>query len=217
MANPEHLAILKKGVEAWNRWRAEHRDVVPNLGGVFGNPTQLRDSYLRDAVFFHAYLDWVDFARGNLDRAMFDGAWLRGSSFHSASLQQVSFIYANLLRVKFRDADLTGADLTLANCNGADFTGAVLTNAVLNETILTNATLAHCTGLETCQHAGPSRLDHQTFAKSGQLPPTFLRGCGLPDQLIDYLKSPRNQEIQFYSCFISHSTKDQEFCEKAPR
>lgn len=116
MANPEHLAILEQGLEAWNRWRAEHRDVVPNLGGVSGNPTQLRDSYLREAVFFHAYLDWVDFARGNLDGARFDGAWLRGSSFQSASLQQVSFIYANLLGVKFRDADLTGADLTRANC-----------------------------------------------------------------------------------------------------
>jgi uncharacterized protein YjbI with pentapeptide repeats len=214
MANPEHLAILKQGVEVWNRWKAEHRDVVPNLGGVFGDPTQLRDSYLREAEFFHVYLDWVDFARGNLDRAMFDSAWLRGSSFHSASLQQVSFIYANLLGVKFRDADLTGADLTRANCNGADFTGAVLTNAVLNETILTNATLAHCTGLETCQHAGPSRLDHQTLVKSGHLPLAFLRGCGLPDQFIDYVPSLLNQANQFYSCFMSYSTKDQEFADR---
>lgn len=175
---------------------------------------QLRDSYLREAVFFHAYLDFVDFSRGDLSKAMFDGAWLRGSSFHNASLQQVSFIYANLVSVQFRETDLTGADLTRANCNGADFTGAVLTEAILNETILTNATLAHATGLGACQHAGPSRLDHQTLVKSGHLPLAFLRGCGLPDQLIDYLRSPRNQEIQFYSCFISHSTKDQEFAKR---
>ena len=214
MANPEHLAILKQGVEAWNRWRAEHRDVVPNLGGTFGDPTKLHSSNLREAVFFHAYLDFVDFSRGDLARAMFDGAWLRGSSFHSASLQQVSFIYANLLGVKFRDADLTGADLTRANCNGADFTWAVMTNAVLNETILTNATLAHCTGLETCQHAGPRRLDHQTLVKSGHLPLAFLRGCGLPDQFIDYVPSLLNQAIPFCSCFISYSTKDQEFADR---
>ncbi len=34
MANPEHLAILDKGVEAWNRWQAENRDVLPDLGGA---------------------------------------------------------------------------------------------------------------------------------------------------------------------------------------
>jgi hypothetical protein len=31
MANPEHLAILKQGVEAWNRWRLEHVDIRPDL------------------------------------------------------------------------------------------------------------------------------------------------------------------------------------------
>jgi uncharacterized protein YjbI with pentapeptide repeats len=210
MANPEHLAILKQGVEAWNRWRAEHRDVDPDLGGTFGNPTKLHSSNLREAVFFHAYLDFVDFSRGDLARARFDGAWLRGSSFHSASLQEASFIYTNLVGVKFREADLTGADLTRANCNGADFTDAVLTEAILNETILTNATLAHASGLGACKHGGPSRLDHQTLVKSGHLPLAFLRGCGLPDQFIDYVPSLLNQAIQFYSCFISYSSKDEE-------
>jgi hypothetical protein len=34
MANEEHLAILKQGVAAWNAWRNEHPDTVPDLGGV---------------------------------------------------------------------------------------------------------------------------------------------------------------------------------------
>ena len=34
----------------------------------------------------------------------------------------------------------------------------------------------------------------------------FLRGVGLPDNLIDYLPSLLNQPIQFYSCFISYSS-----------
>ena len=31
MANPQHLEILKKGVTAWNRWRDENPNVVPDL------------------------------------------------------------------------------------------------------------------------------------------------------------------------------------------
>ena len=42
----------------------------------------------------------------------------------------------------------------------------------------------------------------------------FLRGVGLPDNLIDYLPSLLNQPIQFYSCFISYSSKDQEFADR---
>ena len=46
------------------------------------------------------------------------------------------------------------------------------------------------------------------------MPLAFLRGVGLPDSLIEYLPSLLNQAIQHYSCFISYSTKDQEFAER---
>ncbi|MGA2411123.1 MAG: hypothetical protein ABSG46_12140 [Candidatus Binataceae bacterium] len=29
MANPEHLAKLKEGVEAWNQWREENPEILP--------------------------------------------------------------------------------------------------------------------------------------------------------------------------------------------
>jgi TIR domain len=49
---------------------------------------------------------------------------------------------------------------------------------------------------------------------SGPLPLAFLRGCGLPDALINYLPSLLNQPFQFYSCFISYASKDQAFAER---
>jgi hypothetical protein len=36
MANDKHVAILKKGVKAWNKWRDENPDIPPDLNG--GSP-----------------------------------------------------------------------------------------------------------------------------------------------------------------------------------
>jgi TIR domain len=50
--------------------------------------------------------------------------------------------------------------------------------------------------------------------KSGPLLLKFLRSLGLQDNFIDYLPLLLNQPIQHYSCFISYSTRDQEFAER---
>jgi len=42
----------------------------------------------------------------------------------------------------------------------------------------------------------------------------FLRGAGLPDTFIDYARSLITRPIQYYTCFISYSSKDQEFVER---
>jgi hypothetical protein len=65
-------------------------------------------------------------------------------------------------------------------------------------------------GLETCLYMGPSTIDYRTLQRSGPLPLAFLRGVGLPD----YLPSLLNRPIQFFSCFISYSSKDQEFADR---
>ena len=69
-------------------------------------------------------------------------------------------------------------------------------------------------GLESCVDSGPSYLDYHTLAISGTLPLNFLRGCGLSDEFIDYLPLLFCQAIEYYSCFISYSTQDQEFAEQ---
>ena len=50
----------------------------------------------------------------------------------------------------------------------------------------------------------------------GKIPEAFLRGCGVPDALIANLPAliGAMEPIQFYSCFISYSTKDQDFAER---
>jgi len=65
--------------------------------------------------------------------------------------------------------------------------GADLTDVRLSETVFSDTDLTAVQGLETCVHRGPSTIDHRTLAKSGPLPLAFLRGCGLPDTLINLI------------------------------
>jgi hypothetical protein len=44
MANDEHVAMLKQGVDAWNKWRDENPDISPDLSAA-----ELIDADLRKA------------------------------------------------------------------------------------------------------------------------------------------------------------------------
>lgn len=51
--------------------------------------------------------------------------------------------------------------------------------------MFSNTNLTSAKGLDSCEHSGPSTIDHRTLATSGTLPLAFLRGGGLPELLID--------------------------------
>jgi hypothetical protein len=114
----------------------------------------------------------------------------------------------------FTGASFRWTNLSGANLSGANLSGANLFQVVLYETIFINTNLTVVRGLETCHHRGPSTLDHRTLAMSWPLPLAFLRGCGLPDALINYLPALLNEPVQFYSCFISYASRDQAFAER---
>src|SRR5215472_6380618 len=66
-----------------------------------------------------------------------------------------------------------------------------------------------------CAESAPIFLaGFQTLQKSRRLLLPFLRGAGLPDRFIEYLPSLLEQAIQYYSCFISYSSKDQDFADR---
>ena len=69
MANAEHLAILKEGVERWNAWRVKNEDVLPDL-----QVANLTEANLTGAILFGAGLVLACFgntiiANANLDEA----------------------------------------------------------------------------------------------------------------------------------------------------
>jgi hypothetical protein len=137
----------------------------------------------------------------------------------AANLSEANLIAANLIDADLRRADLNRANLSEANLNSANLsranlTGANLTRARLHSTVFGDINLTGVIGLETCNHLYGSIIDYGTLARSGPLPLSFLRGVGLPDNFIEYLTSLLNQANQHYSCFISYSTKDQQFAER---
>ena len=213
MANPGHLEILKQGVEQWNKWREEHPDVRPNLREVDLRWAKLTGANLSEAYFGEANLSEADLGGvnlrlANLRRANLSGGHLRGAYFRGADL-----FGANLFGANLSGADLGEVYFLGASLRGADLSGADFTKAQTRGTIFADVDLSAAKGLETIDHRGPSSVGIDTIFKSrGKIPEVFLRGCGVPDEFIKSLASLVANG--FHSCFISYSTKDQEFADR---
>jgi uncharacterized protein YjbI with pentapeptide repeats len=190
----------------------------------------LRETALSGADLSGANLRLANLSRANLSRMNFDfvlspgeildedrrnliprniGVSLSGANLSMANLSMADLSGANLSGANLSGADLRGANLTMVNLSGAD-----LTEALVWETIFGDVDLTATNGLNDCRHLGPSPIDFRTLSLSKNIPLSFLRGCGLPENFIEYIPSLRDEAVQFYSCFISYSSKDQVFADR---
>lgn len=218
MANEAQLKFLKKkGVEAWNNWRLANPKIRPDLCEVNLNEIDLRNIDLHDASLIGV----------NLSRTDLRNAFLRGANLLQANLSQANLSGTNLSgaildRVQFRRTNLCGADLSGAEAEETIFMEASLSetefsNCVMGWTWLANINLSGCKGLERVRHHNPSIVSIDTIYRSGgNIPEVFLRKAGVPEPFIVHMKSlvAAMSPIEFYSCFISYSSKDQEFAER---
>lgn len=209
MANQEHLAQLLQGSAIWNGWRARNLGIKPDLIEANLNGADLREADLYEADLREANLNGA-----NLCGASLCGANLSATKLSTAKLSKADLTFANLAWAVLSGAVLSAADLGWAVLTEADLDGADLNDVVLYETNFGNVDLSKTIGLDNCEHQGPSILDLRTLLSSGDLPLSFLRGCGLPDLAIDYLPSLHGEALSFYSCFISYSAKDLVFAER---
>lgn len=70
-------------------------------------------------------------------------------------------------------------------------------------------------GLETVEHRAPSTIGTDTILRSeGDIPEVFLRGAGLTESFITYTRSLALHRTEYYTCFISYSSQDQDFAER---
>jgi hypothetical protein len=187
----------------------------------------LSRAHLSSANLSSANLNRAYFSRADLSGAHLIGANLSSANIIGADLSEASLIEANLRRANLRrtylgranlsEADLSGVDLGEANLSGANLSGANLSEASLDRTLFATIDLRTVAGLDTVRHRGPSMIGTDTLYMShGTIPEIFLRGCGVPHTMIEYLPSLLGamQPVQFYSCFISYSAKDEDFARR---
>jgi uncharacterized protein YjbI with pentapeptide repeats len=214
------------GIEDWNRRRAngeqipdfENADLYrADLSGANLSRANLDGANLSKADLSKADLNGASFRVANLRRANFGGASLYDADLGRADLRGANLSWANLIGANLREANLSETYLARTDLSGANLTGAKLSRCPCHGTLFCDLDLSEVKGLESIWHVGPSFVGVETLFKSkGKIPEAFLRGCGVPDPLIAYLPALLGsmQPVQFYSCFLSHSSADKEFARK---
>lgn len=157
MANGHQLAILRRGVENWNLWRANNvgrfieldeadlhganlqgvnlsdeteYEIVVEVEGIHEDSMHAvhHKTRLPGATLFLANLREADLSGADLTRANLTSSNMSAAKLCGANLTEAILIGANLREADLRKADLRGADLREANLRGANLRGANLTN-----------------------------------------------------------------------------------------
>jgi len=227
MAIREQVELLRRGADAWNQWRAQHRDRMidlrgADLGGTDSSGVDLNAAYLGNAKLNGAKLSKADLSGADLSHVDLSGADLSGAILIGADLSGATLSEATLNGATLVEATLVEVDLSRAILIGVDLLRATLIEATLSRSNLSYASTAYThfadidlrtvKGLETIRHRGPSYISTSTFERSqGDIPEVFLRGAGLSDTFIEYVRSLVARPIEYYTCFLSYSSKDQDF------
>jgi uncharacterized protein YjbI with pentapeptide repeats len=162
VADPEHLALIRQGVDVWNKMRPTMPDLsgadlrAANLGKADLRAANLSGANLIRAHLSGADLIGADLRRANLSKANFSGAGLRATNLSEANLTEAiltsaalikadvdraHLIAAYLVGAKLGNATLRAANLEAAQLMNADLSRADLSKAILRQANLSRANL----------------------------------------------------------------------------
>lgn len=241
MADPEALEMLRRGAAAWNAWR--RKDRTADLTTTNFNAFDFRGFRLFGIDFSGCDFTSANFEDCRIGDVRFVGVNARHISFKRVRANDVVFKESDFLAVSFQQAQFDGAlvarcflrsaNFQLSSVRASHFDTVALSHAVLldghfanstfvdvdfdgaafGDTVLSSCIIERPNGLESTKHYARSSVDIQTLLET-PLPEPFLRGIGLPDTVIEYLDSLRGRAIEYYSCFLSYSSKDDEFARR---
>jgi uncharacterized protein YjbI with pentapeptide repeats len=175
------------------------------------------DASFVGAVMVRSLLRSAEFYRATFDDATLTQVDASNGIFTDASLRRANLSRAILVNTDFYRADMTGADLRgshlyYSRFNGTDIVDADFTDAYLGETVMSAVALGKAR-LGEAIHRGRSVVDVSTLL-SQDADTRFLRGIGLPELFIEYRASLARPPFEFYSCFISYSSRDRDVCQR---
>lgn len=143
MANPEHVEVLKQGVEAWNKWlrkmRKDGQEFVPDLSGHVikeSDPDLLGWGLEMDLSGIN--LMWANLEGAYLGHVKFTGGRFYGANLRECFFYRCDFARSHLMRSDLRDAtfyvcDLTEGELSSANLTGTKFAYTILRDIRVND------------------------------------------------------------------------------------
>ena len=165
--NKRHLAILKKGATAWNRWRKKNPYIVPQLSGINLHSKELRDlsgynlnyanlagvsgtvvsfkhaslvgANLEKADFKESTFEEADLTKANLKSIVISSSQFKRAKLQEANLQEASIRFSNFTEANLEEADIQQADLLQVELPKAIFKKANLTNTKLHDLDLREA------------------------------------------------------------------------------
>lgn len=181
--------------------------------------------------FRNAQLDSSD-----LTGAKFSGCILEGAHFMRARGRDVIFEDCRAINVRFDEVRFTGASFVDVEARGSIFQDATLWKStwkecdlreavfaasnldeayfdrvILGDTIFARVSLDTVIGLETCRHVGASTIGIDTLYRSRSDLAHFLRAAGVPSDFASYTSAFTSQAIEYESCFLSYSARDDDF------
>jgi uncharacterized protein YjbI with pentapeptide repeats len=193
-----------------------------DLTGANLHHADLSQADLTSANLSQAFLHWANLSEANLSGADLSvanlaQAELRHANLRHANLRHANLSHANLSQVNLTGTNLSHATLREANLGQADLSQADLSGVICNMTLFVYVDLSGAIGLDSIRHLGPSSVGIDTLVLSkGKISEEFLRTCGVPESVIAnrFALIGAMEPIQFYSCFISHASVDNDFARR---
>lgn len=145
MANSEHIEILRKGSEVWNKWRKTESGSNPDLTGLdFYNIDENEYCVIREYDKFN--FSYCKLQRGLFQNCAFSDcnfsfsnmrfSYLSNSSHHRCDFRNTNLSESKISRAEFLSCDFSYTELTYCSARETDFTGSKFVSTLLDHTSL---------------------------------------------------------------------------------
>jgi hypothetical protein len=211
MAKPDHISIVREGMDSIRKWNRDHPQEQLELSGA-----DLHKIGLNRADLFNANLSMANLSGANLSNVD-----LTLTNLSRADLKRAGLAFSKLVATNLGGANLSGSFLTGTRFQYPNLVKTIFTNAKMFRTVFSDCDLSECIGLSSVEHGGPSTIGIDTLIKtfrnagnhfSTEIEAFFLN-AGVPKQIIDALPGTL-MEIRYYTCFLAYGEPDKTFAER---